>query len=125
MKLSDDFDNEHIKSGISLGTMIVGVLFFVGIVVVAVLLANKKQFDGNNNPLSEPFYTQKESATQSQTDLSANDLISHSDLVSDDLDFWDMYKEDHSFEEKKDVVESVDYSEKLKQLEKENLKIKN
>lgn len=27
MKLSDDFDNEHIKSGISLGTMIVGVLF--------------------------------------------------------------------------------------------------
>ena len=35
MKLSDDFDNEHIKSGISLGTMIVGVLFFVGIVVVS------------------------------------------------------------------------------------------
>ena len=47
MKLSDDFDNEHIKSGISLGTMIVGVLFFVGIVVVAVLMANKKQFSGD------------------------------------------------------------------------------
>ena len=119
MKLSDDFDNEHIKSGISLGTMIVGVLFFVGIVVVAVLLANKKQFAGNNNPISEPLNTQMESTTQSQMNLSANEYISHSDLVSDDLDFWDMYKEDHSFEEKKDVVESVDYSEKLKQLEKE------
>lgn len=119
MKLSDDFDNEHIKSGISLGTMIVGVLFFVGIVVVAVLMANKKQFSGNHTPLSEPLNTQTESVAQSQINLSANDLSSHSDLVSDDLDFWDMYKEDHSFDEKKDVVESVDYSEKLKQLEKE------
>lgn len=119
MKLSDDFDNEQIKSGISLGTMIVGVLFFIGIVVFAVFMANRK---GNgNSPLNNPDSTMVQNAeNDQQTNNTQSDFtVSQSTLVSDDLDFWDMYKEDDLQNDTGDAVESVDYAAKLKELEKE------
>lgn len=119
MKLSDDFDNEQIKSGISLGTMIVGVLFFIGIVVFAVFMANRK---GNgNSPLNNPDSTMVQNAENGQqTNNTQSDFtVSQSTLVSDDLDFWDMYKEDDLQNDTGDAVESVDYAAKLKELEKE------
>lgn len=42
MKLTDDFENENnIKSGVSLGGMIAGIMAFMIILVAVVLIANK------------------------------------------------------------------------------------
>ena len=94
MKLSDDFDNEQIKSGVSFGTMIVGVLLFIGIVVVAVFVTNRKGH--SNSPLNTPDNSMVQNTENGQqTNGSQSDFtVSQSTLVSDDLDFWDMYKED-------------------------------
>lgn len=122
MKLSDDFDNEQIKSGVSLGTMIVGVLFFIGIVVFAVLMSNRKE--NGKSPLNNPDSAMVQNVENDrQTNDAQNDFtVSQSTLVSDDLDFWDMYKEDDDQDDTGESVESVDYAAKLKELEKEEAK---
>ena len=119
MKLSDDFDNEQIKSGVSFGTMIVGVLLFIGIVVVAVFVTNRKGH--SNSPLNTPDNSMVQNTENGQqTNGSQSDFtVSQSTLVSDDLDFWDMYKEDDLQNDTGEAVESVDYAAKLKELEKE------
>lgn len=111
MKLSDDFDNEQIKSGISLGTMMFGVLLFVGIVIFAVFLTNKDKFKHNSNIENDS------NDLKMQETASNEDLKEHSDLVSDDLDFWDMYKDDDSFKKEEHETSAKDYTEKLKELE--------
>lgn len=114
MKLSDDFDNEQIKSGISLGSMIVGVLFFVGVVIFAVLYVNKGKFKPNPEIIEN-----KQQVTETQPNSTGDMEIGKSDLVSDDLDFWDMYKEDDKFIKEDAASDKLDYTEKLKELEKE------
>lgn len=122
MKLSDDFDNEQIKSGVSFGTMIVGVLFFIGIVVFAVLMSNRKE--NGKSHLNNPDSAMVQNAENDrQINDAQNDFtVSQSTLVSDDLDFWDMYKEDDDQDDTGEAVESVDYAAKLKELEKEEAK---
>ncbi len=95
MKLTDDFENENnIKSGVSLGGMIAGIMAFMIILVAVVLIANKPKGPGRS-PLADNQDQRPEVVSVSVNDEADSEYpIGESTLVSDDLDFWNMYKVD-------------------------------
>lgn len=118
MKLSDDFDNEQIKAGLSLGTMIIGIFIFIGIILFAVLISNKDRF--TKSSVSHNSYNSSYAGTSQAANGQDQDYpLGGSGLVSDDLDFWDMYKDDDSFKKDDTSGNSINYTEKLKKLEQE------
>jgi gas vesicle protein len=118
MKLSDDFENEDIKSGISMGAMLAGVLTFMAIVVAVVIMVNKPK-SGRQNVAAQNQNTTVTESVSSNTDNDEEYPIGESSLVSDDLDFWNMYKEDVALDKSLDHT-SEKYAKNLEQLEEEN-----
>ncbi len=122
MKLTDDFDNDEIKSGISMGAMLIGVLTFMAILVAIVIIVNKPANGGTAK--GDPFLDDDLEQKISENQLYAQDdeegyPIGESTLVSDDLDFWNMYKEDKDLD--KDLDHTAEqYAERLEELEEEN-----
>lgn len=118
MKLSDDFENDTVKSSISLGGMLAGVLVFMAILVIVVIAVNKPKGSGQNQTAQDQNNTTK---TQ-ETIISQNDdseyPIGESTLVSDDLDFWNMYKEDVELDKTLDHT-SERYAKNLQEMEEE------
>lgn len=118
MKLSDDFENDTVKSSISLGGMLAGVLVFMAILVIVVIAVNKPKGSGQNQMAQDQNNTTK---TQ-ETVISQNDdseyPIGESALVSDDLDFWNMYKEDVELDKTLDHT-SERYAKNLQEMEEE------
>ncbi|MBP3458740.1 MAG: hypothetical protein J6K58_05990 [Lachnospiraceae bacterium] len=118
MKLSDDFENDTVKSSISLGGMLAGVLVFMAILVIVVIAVNKPKGSGQNQMAQDQNNTTK---TQ-ETIISQNDdseyPIGESTLVSDDLDFWNMYKEDVELDKTLDHT-SERYAKNLQEMEEE------
>lgn len=118
MKLSDDFENDTVKSSISLGGMLAGVLVFMAILVIVVIAVNKPKGSGQNQMAQDQNNTTK---TQ-ETVISQNDdseyPIGESTLVSDDLDFWNMYKEDVELDKTLDHT-SERYAKNLQEMEEE------
>lgn len=118
MKLSDDFENDTIKSSISLGGMLAGVFVFMAILVIVVIAVNKPT-GGSQNQTAQ---NQNHTAQTQETIISQNDdseyPIGESTLVSDDLDFWNMYKEDVELDKTLDHT-SERYAKNLQELEEE------
>lgn len=118
MKLSDDFENDTIKSSISLGGMLAGVFVFMAILVVVVIAVNKPK-GGSQDRTAQ---NQNNTAQTQETLISQNDdseyPIGESTLVSDDLDFWNMYKEDVELDKTLDHT-SERYAKNLQELEEE------
>lgn len=118
MKLTDDFENDNIKSGISLGGMLAGVITFMIILVAVVIMVNKPEGRGQGQALQEPYKTPETEAPA----VSANDdgdyPVGESALVSDDLDFWNMYKEDVELDKSLDHT-GERYAKNLEELEEE------
>ena len=119
MKLSDDFENDHIKSGVSFGGMMAGALIFMAVLVTVVVMVNKPR-GGNGNNLSQ----QSDMNHSSDTEAAVSDNegseypVGESTLVSDDLDFWNMYKEDPDLDKSLDHT-GERYAHNLEELEKE------
>lgn len=117
MKLTDDFENDNsIKSGVSLGGMIAGIVTFMIILVAVVLIVNKPKRPGRS-PLAD-------NRNQAPAAVSVNDAadteypVGESTLVSDDLDFWNMYKVDTELDKSLDHT-AERYAENLKEMEEE------
>lgn len=121
MKLSDDFDNDNIKSGVSLGGMMAAVISFMILLVAVVLIVNKPANDGSGASALEhgENRNQKNTAGSVSADDTMGDSeypIGESTLTSDDLDFWNMYKEDKELDKTLDHT-SERYAENLEKLE--------
>ncbi|MCH5281422.1 MAG: hypothetical protein J1E61_08120 [Lachnospiraceae bacterium] len=117
MKLTDDFEKDEIRSGLPLGAMMAGVVGFVILVVVVVFITNKPE-EGRTNP---GLIDAGGPVGGSQTAVSQNTaedeyVIGESNLVSDDLDFWNMYKTDYTSDRNTGTDR---YTENLQALEKE------
>ncbi len=119
MKLTDDFENENnIKSGVSLGGMIAGIMAFMIILVAVVLIANKPKGPGRS-PLADNQDQRPEVVSVSVNDEEDSEYpIGESTLVSDDLDFWNMYKVDVELDKSLDHT-AERYAENLKEMEEE------
>jgi len=121
MRLSDDLDNEPIKSGISIGAMMLCILIFMSIIIGAVLYVNRDEIvPKKHNNQAEETSVNSDANEDDHSTLSSNKdeyQIGESTLTSDDLDFWDMYKEPD--EEPSKPASEIDYTKKLEELEKE------
>ena len=119
MKLTDDFENENnIKSGVSLGGMIAGIMAFMIILVAVVLIANKPKGPGRS-PLADNQDQRPEVVSVSVNDEADSEYpIGESTLVSDDLDFWNMYEVDVELDKSLDHT-AERYAENLKEMEEE------
>ena len=119
MKLTDDFENDNsIKSGVSLGGMIAGIVVFMIILVAVVLGVNKPKGPGRS-PLADNQNRTPGTETVSVNDTQASEYpIGESTLVSDDLDFWNMYKVDTDLDKSLDHTADR-YAENLKEIEEE------
>lgn len=119
MKLTDDFENDNnIKSGVSLGGMIAGIMAFMIILVAVVLIANKPKGSGRS-PLADNQDQRPEAVSVSVNDEADSEYpIGESTLVSDDLDFWNMYKVDVELDKSLDHT-AERYAENLREMEEE------
>ena len=125
MRLSDDYDkNNESRTGLAVIYMTVGVLAFFVLVVSVVLILN---YSGKRNRTATTAPGQVNStesgAAQAEASVSEDSVteeLGQSTLTSDDLDFWDMYKEEE--EEKAPEVDGKTpgerYAENAEALEK-------
>lgn len=101
-----------------MGAMLAGVLTFMAIVVAVVIMVNKPK-SGRQNVAAQNQNTTVTESVSSNTDNDEEYPIGESSLVSDDLDFWNMYKEDVALDKSLDHT-SEKYAKNLEQLEEEN-----
>lgn len=85
MRQTDEF--EDTSGGLPLIFMAIGVSFFVLFVLLLVFFLNQDK--GNRNTPKEPGSVSQTTEAKKKGEL--GDLISGSDRVASDLDFWDMY----------------------------------
>lgn len=118
MKLTDDFENENVKSGVSLGGMTAGIITFMILLVAVVIMLNKPKGSRQDPTVVDPG-KDLEKVSVSINDAEDEEYpIGESTLVSDDLDFWNMYKEDVELDKTLDHT-AERYAENLKEMEKE------
>gem|GEM_PF-785760 len=109
MRLSDDFDEDDKKAGLPVVYMMLGGIAFVIVVIVIVVAANDKGI--RRRPAPAPQTVEDEQTVVAQGDGSG--------LTADDLDFWNMYKEDEKKVSENSVIRDKSYEERLKELEEE------
>lgn len=91
MKLSDEFDSKEDNNRLPLMYMVIGMITFLAFVFVLVLGMNSK-----NTPKVIPQNPSIETENPKEDDVLAQLGIGESTLTSDQLDFWNMYKEDRT-----------------------------
>lgn len=93
MRLTDEFNDNESQTGLPVAFMLVGVMSFIVLILVVVLMANSKP--KRNTEYLEAMSRQEETVQSEQTEEITDDLeIGQSTLTSDQLDFWNMYKDD-------------------------------
>jgi len=118
MKLTDDFSDKNDKSGLPILYTAVGVIAFIVLVFCVVLAANSKENK------SKGFHQLADS--QQQEEIAAeggNSGIGESTLTSDQLDFWDMYKEDAPVSDNSTALNELYQKNAQKLLEEEQKKL--
>ena len=118
MKLTDDFEKDDIKSGISMGAMMAGVTGFVVLVIIVVFITNKPE--GGTTPPGLIDANGPVGGSQAQVSQNTTEdeyALGESSLVSDDLDFWNMYKTDSPSDRENNNADR--YTEKLQELVEE------
>lgn len=122
MKLTDEFDDNS-QAGIPVVFMAIGVMSFILLILLVVFAVNKKP-QKNSAPADNQNITAEDEVADASEEMSVADElgIGQSTLTSDQLDFWDMYKEDDEKKyEPKPTVSGSSYEEREKALlEEEN-----
>lgn len=118
MKLTDDFDDKNDKSGLPVLYTAVGVIAFIVLVFCVVLAANSKGNKPKGNNQLASLQQQTETAPEEDT-LG----IGESTLTSDQLDFWDMYKEDTPVSDNSAALNDLYQKNAQKLLEEEQKKL--
>lgn len=119
MKLSDEFDQNHnVKSTIPLAAMLVCVVVFMMLLVGVVFMVNRKETrpETDNAALASDSLKQEQELSSVSQNEETDYPVGESDLTSDQLDFWNMYKEEPDLN--KSLDESGEkYAQKLEELE--------
>ncbi|MBO4337507.1 MAG: hypothetical protein J5842_05495 [Lachnospiraceae bacterium] len=116
MRLTDDFNENDNRSGLPVIYMMIGALAFIVLVVVLVIAANDKGRRRRSIYKPEAADTNI-SQDQASADGTAGDLlVSDPDFTADDLDFWNMYKDDKQVSDNS-VITDKSYEERLKEME--------
>lgn len=120
MKLTDDFNDKNDRSGLPLLYTAVAVIGFIVLIFCIVLALNSKERKSAGvGPLTSA------QTQQAQTeDASVDELgVSESVLTSDQLDFWDMYKEDAPVSDNSAALNELYEKNAQKLLEEEQKKL--
>ncbi len=91
MRLTDEFDDKNDKSGLPVLYTAVAVIGFIVLIFCIVLAMNSKDNKSKGNGQLASTQTEQMQAEEQNADGLG---IGESTLTSDQLDFWDMYKED-------------------------------
>lgn len=113
MGLTDDFNSDENKTGLPVIYMSVGVISFILLILCVVLVANREEHYSEKARAA----AEREQQEALLEEEKASELeLGESTLTSDQLDFWDMYKEDSgNFGENKTLSEN-DYGKKAQEL---------
>lgn len=118
MKLTDDFEDNNDKSGLPVLYTAVGVIAFIVLVFCVVLATNSKGNKAKTNNQLASVQQQEETVTEEDA-LG----IGESTLTSDQLDFWDMYKEDTPVSDNSAALNELYQKNAQKLLEEEQKKL--
>ena len=119
MSLSDDFEKEDGGgSSFPIGLMTMGALGTIVVIVLIVVMING---GGNKKKHGTPAPSDETATVSNDTiDVADGDYpIGESTLTSDDLDFWNMYKEDKPEHQKIRDEQGLKYEETEKKIAKE------
>ena len=120
MGLTDDFEGKDGKTGIPIIYMTMGIITFLILLVCVVLAANGKPGNQNSQETqTEDQMTQKD-LNDNEESVSEDSFLGDPSFTSDDLDFWNMYKEDTKATEIADATNSK-YKDNAEQLEQPDL----
>lgn len=113
MGLTDDFNSDENKTGLPVIYMSVGVISFIFLILCVVLVANREE-RYSERARAAAAKEQQEALLEEEK---ASDLeLGESTLTSDQLDFWDMYKEDSSNLGENKTLSENDYGKKAQEL---------
>lgn len=118
MKLTDDFEDNNEKSGLPVLYTAIGVIAFIVLVFCVVLAANSKGNKTKTNNQIVSMQQQEEIVTEEDSLQ-----IGESTLTSDQLDFWDMYKEDTPVSDNSAALNELYQKNAQKLLEEEQKKL--
>lgn len=114
MGLTDDFDSDENKTGLPVIYMSVGVISFILFILCVVLVVNREE------RYSEKARAAAEKKQQeAQIEAASAPELGESTLTSDQLDFWDMYKDDTSDLGDTKTLSENDYAAKAQALREE------
>ena len=124
MRLTDDFDDKNEKSGLPVLYTAVAVVGFIVLVFFVVLATNSKGSKPKNGA-----YLAESNSEQTVQDGQMGETgeeglgIGESTLTSDQLDFWDMYKEDEPVSDNSAALNERYEANAQKLLEEEQKKL--
>lgn len=113
MSLTNDFHNDENKTGLPVIYMSIGVISFIILIVMIVFIVNNENRYSNE---SQEKAKQNIEMTEQVEDASGDEIVlGESALTSDQLDFWNMYKEENNGRDKKTISDNS-YEAKAAQL---------
>ncbi|MBR1692619.1 MAG: hypothetical protein IJ711_07580 [Lachnospiraceae bacterium] len=116
MRLTDDFEDNGNQTGLPVAFMAVGVMSFMLLVVIVVMAVNHKP---RRHAADQASQAQQQALTEDTQTAQQDDNfgIGDSTLTSDQLDFWDMYKEDNEPRHGSEpTVSASSYEQKAQQI---------
>ena len=117
MGLTDDFNSDDNKTGLPVVYMSVGVISFIILIVVIVLMVNK---ENSYSIETKEKAKQNMNSMETEGEVSGDALaLGDSALTSDQLDFWDMYREESSGLKDKKTISDNSYEAKAAELREE------
>ena len=120
MRLTDDFEDKNDRSGLPVLYMAVAVIGFMVLVFCVVLAVNSK---GNKSKGTGQLVNSQVQQNSQQADATEELGIGESTLTSDQLDFWDMYKEDTPVSDNSAALNELYQKNAQKLLEEEQRKL--
>lgn len=121
MRLSDEYEHNDTRTGLPVIYMAVGGVTFFLVIVCVVLIMNYRQKPHRNpqNTVAQAVSDNSAAAQTEEEKLLAE--LGQSGLEAEDLDFWDMYKEDtaEGGTDKDGLTKSERYAENAKALMEE------
>lgn len=120
MKLTDDFEDKNDRSTLPVLYTAVAVVGFIVLIFCIVLAANSKENESGSGKMFADMQAQQSQTEQGNVEETE---IGGSGLTSDQLDFWDMYKEDAPVSDNSAALNDLYQKNAQKLLEEEQKKL--
>ena len=123
MKLTDDFEDKNDRSRLPVVYTAVAVSGFIVLIFCMILALNSDGKKPRTDGMFANAHTQKTQQTQAEGSGGEESEIGGSGLTSDQLDFWDMYKEDTPVSDNSAALNDLYEKNAQKLLEEEQKKL--